>query len=348
MLSSLWDAKTARVLFTTLIFFLFLAFLRSAQQTLTLFLFAVLFAYLVEPLVSYLQKPLRGRMTAIIAFYFLFAGTLLGLGFFVGPKIVDEGRSLMANLPALVDRMTSGQFIVTLGHNQGWDDSRAVQIQHFFMKHRDNIVSYGEGIAENLEAPLAHLWWLILIPILGAFFLKNAPSIASSIMNISTNRQQKSTIKDIVGDVHSILGSYIRAQLMLATLTAIALTIVLGLMRVPYSFILSPLAGVCEFIPVVGPAVACTVIFGVAGLAGYDHLLWLFLVLSAWRMIQDYFNAPRIMGRSLEISPLAEIFAVLAGGEIGGVVGALIAVPVLALLRTLWRHLSVAQAADGA
>ena len=58
-------------------------------------------------------------MRAILAFYFLFAGTLLGLGFLIGPNIVDEGRSLMANLPALVDRMTSGQFIVTLGHNQG-------------------------------------------------------------------------------------------------------------------------------------------------------------------------------------------------------------------------------------
>jgi predicted PurR-regulated permease PerM len=348
MLSSLWDAKTARVLSTTLIFVLFLAFLRSAQETLTLFLFAVLFAYLVEPLVSYLQKPLHGRIKAIIAVYFFFAGTLLGLGFLIGPKIVDEGRSLMANLPALVDRMTSGQFIVTLGHKQGWNNSRALQIQHFFMKHRDNIVIYGEGIAENLEAPLAHLWWLILIPILGAFFLKNAPSIARGIVNISTQRQQKSTIREIVGDVHGILGSYIRAQLMLATLTAVALTIVLGLMRVPYSFILSPLAGACEFIPVVGPAVACTVIFGVAALAGYSHLLWLFLVLGTWRTIQDYFNAPRIMGRSLEISPLVEIFAVLAGGEIGGVVGALIAVPVLAVLRTLWRHLSVAQAPEAA
>jgi predicted PurR-regulated permease PerM len=90
------------------------------------------------------------------------------------------------------------------------------------------------------------------------------------------------------------------------------------------------------------------VIFLVAALTGYDHLLWLFLVLGTWRVIQDYVNAPRIMGRSLEISPLAEIFAVLAGGEIGGVVGALIAVPVLALLRTLWRHLSAAQAADAA
>ena len=341
MLSAFWDAKTARVLFTTLIFFLFLAFLRIAKDTLTLFLFAVLFAYLVEPLVSYLQRRLNGRKKGIAAFYLLFVGALLGAGFFVGPYILDEGRSLASNLPALVDRMVSGQFIVTLGHHQGWDDARALQIQHFFMGHRNSIVSYAEGIAENLEAPLSHIWWLILIPILGSFFLMEAPSIARSIVNLNNEPQKKTIAKAIVGDIHGILGSYMRAQLILATLTAVALTCVLTLMRTPYSLILSPLAGACEFIPVVGPAIACSVIFGVAVLAGYNHLVWLFLVLGSWRVIQDYVNAPRIMGRSLEISPLAEIFAVLAGGEIGGVTGAFIAVPVLALLRALWKHFDV-------
>ncbi len=65
-----------------------------------------------------------------------------------------------------------------------------------------------------------------------------------------------------------------------------------------------------------------------------------------WRIIQDYFSAPRIMGRSVEVSPLEEIFAVLAGGEIGGVVGALVAVPLLALLRILWAHLKSKEGDD--
>jgi predicted PurR-regulated permease PerM len=346
MLSSLWDAKTARVLFTILVFVLFLAFLRGARETLTLFLFAILFAYLVDPVISYLQRPLHGRMKAIAAFYFLFTGILLCVGFFIAPHVLGEARSLVTNLPALVDRLITGQFIVTLGHNHGCDNNRALQIRQFFMGHRSNIVNYAEKFAESLQAPLLHIWWLILIPILGIFFLKNAPSIAQNIVDLGTQQENKSTIRAIVADVHTILGSYIRAQLSLAALTAVALTIMLSLMRVPYSLALSPLAGACEFIPVVGPAVACTIIFGVAALAGYTHLIWLFIALSMWRVIQDYFNAPRIMGRSLEISPLAEIFAVLAGGEIGGVVGALIAVPILAVLRTLWRHLSVTQGTE--
>ena len=90
-----------------------------------------------------------------------------------------------------------------------------------------------------------------LIPILGIFFLrKSAHGWPKGIVNLSTEERHKSTIRAIVADVHSILGSYIRAEFILAALTAVALTVVLSLMRVPYSLALSPLAGACEFIPV--------------------------------------------------------------------------------------------------
>ena len=165
--------------------------------------------------------------------------------------------------------------------------------------------------------------------------------MAMTLVRQGGDRLKRRVIDNIIGDVNVMLGSYIRAQMILAGLTGVVLTLVIALMHVPFSFILGPLAGAFEFIPVVGPAVACALIFGIALVAGYNHLLWLFLFLGTWRIIQDYVNAPRIMGKSLEISPLTEIFAVLAGGEIGGVVGALISVPVLAILRILWVRLRV-------
>ena len=339
MFDSFWDTKTFRVLFTTIVIVLLLAFVHGARETLTLFMVSILFAYLVNPMVSYLQRPLRGRIQAIAAVYVLFAILVGVLGFLIGPELVDDGRSLMASLPALVNRMASGQFIVTLGKNRGWENAQ--EIQSFFMDHRAQILSWAEGLAAVLEAPLFHIWWLILIPILGFFFLKDAPEMTGDVVDMASDRKNRSTLRKIVADVHAMLASYMRAQLILAALTAVALTAVLTLMRVPYSFFLSPLAGLCEFVPVVGPAVACTVIFVIAMFTGYPHLLWLFLVLGTWRVIQDYVNAPRIMGKSVEISPLVEIFVVLAGGEIGGVVGALVAVPALALLRIFWIHMNV-------
>jgi predicted PurR-regulated permease PerM len=139
--------------------------------------------------------------------------------------------------------------------------------------------------------------------------------------------------------MHVMLGSYIRAQIILALLTLTAYTLFLSLTGAPYAFILGPMGGALEFIPVVGPAIGAVTIFVIALLAGYPHMIWLFLYLGTWRVIQDYVNAPRIMGRRVEINPLLQIFAVLVGGEVGGVVGALVAVPVVATLRILAQHI---------
>lgn len=340
LLARFWDLRTARILFTVLAFALVLFFLHETRATLTLFLFAILFAYFTDPIVSSLQKPLRRRNAAIAVVYAVLLGAIALAFYLLGPRLAEEARALVASLPAQLDHAASGQFISTIGHEHGLDRSRQRQLQEFFLSHRPQLVDFAESLAKRLEKPLSHLWWLILVPILSIFFLRDAPAIAAGIIRIGGDQHEKRVLHGIVKDVNVMLGSYIRAQIILSALTAVILTAILAIMRVPYAFILGPLAGVCEFVPVVGPAVASALIWGFAILSSYPHVLVLFLVLGLWRIIQDYVSAPRIMGSSLEISPLAEIFAVLAGGEIGGVVGALVSVPVLALLRILFLRLT--------
>jgi predicted PurR-regulated permease PerM len=348
MFESFWDAKTARILSTTLIIAMILAFLYGARQTLTLFLFAVLFAYLVDPLVSYLEKPLRGRTQAIGAVYLLLIALLVGIGFVIGPKIADEGKSLATSLPSLIDRIGSGQLVFQIGQTHGWSQQRVAQIQSFFYAHRTDILNYAKSIGESLAEPAQHIWWLILIPILSLFFLKDGRDIADNLIGLARTPEEKSVVQGIVRDVNTMLGSYIRAQLLLCAFTAVAYTVVLSFMQVPYAFILGPIAGIFEFVPTVGPAIAAVGIFAIAALTSYPHLAWIVLFLTAWRLVQDYVNSPRVMGKSLEITPLVQLFAVLAGGEIGGVVGALISVPVVAALRILWRRMSKYQPAPEA
>ncbi len=340
MLHKFWDPRVARALFTGIIFLFVFEFLRAERETLTLFLFAILFAYLVEPLVARLERPLRGRMKAVGVVYLLLLGILVGLGLLVGSRIGQEGRSLATSLPSLLDRMGSGQLVSQVGHSHGWSEERQAQIQSFFSAHRLQMLDAARVVGRKLAEPARHIWWLVLIPILSLFFLKDGKSIAQAMEGLARDPEERATAHGVISDTNIMLGSYIRAQLTLASLTLAAYTVVLSLLRVPYAFILGPLAGVFEFIPVVGPTVAAVSVIVIAVLTGYAHPLLLLLFLAAWRLTQDYVNSPRIMGRSLEISPLAQIFGVLAGAELGGVVGALIAVPSIAILRILWRRLS--------
>jgi len=346
MLNKVWEPKTVRILCTALIFALALAFLYAARETLTLFMFAILFAYFVDPLVALLEKPLRGRIQAIGAVYVILIGLLVALGFLVGPKIASEGNALATCLPSLLGQAGSGQLVSQVGQKHGWSAARQAQIQNFFIQHKDDILGYGRAIGQKLAEPAQHIWWVILIPILGIFFLKDGQSIGRTLVDMGRSPEDKRTLRGIVGDVNVMLGSYIRAQLILASLTLLVYTVVLSVLHLKYSFILGPLAGIFEFVPVVGPAIAALIVFVIAVLTSYPHLIWVVLFLGIWRVVQDYINAPRIMGESLEISPMVQIFAVLAGGEIGGVVGALISVPAVATLRILWKRLTSEKGPD--
>src|SRR5262249_14386345 len=135
-----------------------------------------------------------------------------------------------------------------------------------------------------------------------------------------------------------MLADFIRAQLTLAAFSWIAYTSFLGLMKVNYALMLGTAGGILEFVPVVGPLTAGVLIMGVALLTGPTHWLPILLFLLGWRLIQDYVVTPRIMGRSVELHPLAAIFGVLAGGEIAGVLGVYLSIPVMASLRIVWRR----------
>lgn len=79
----------------------------------------------------------------------------------------------------------------------------------------------------------------------------------------------------------------------------------------------------------------------------YGHVIVLVLFLGAWRLVQDYVNAPRIMGSQIELYPLAVLFGVLAGAEVGGVVGVYLSIPTMACLRILWRRWRLYAAGPG-
>jgi predicted PurR-regulated permease PerM len=112
---------------------------------------------------------------------------------------------------------------------------------------------------------------------------------------------------------------------------------------VPYALLLAAIAGMLEFIPMIGPFTAAVTIVLVAGFSGYPHLLWVLIFLGVYRLFQDYVLSPRLMSSGMELHPLLVMFGVFAGGEIGGIPGTFLSVPVLALVRILYRRLERAQ-----
>jgi predicted PurR-regulated permease PerM len=178
-------------------------------------------------------------------------------------------------------------------------------------------------------------WWLKQHRdlILG---LKDAVSVRTWIFEHIENDPRRPRIEGVLEDVHRLLGSYIRALVLISLTTFVVFAVVLTIMQVPYSLLLSALAGVVEFIPAAGPLLAAAVILTVALFAGYSHLGWIVIFLVIYRLFLDYVLQPHFMREGVALPPLVIIFGVLAGEQIAGALGMFLSIPVLAILRILY------------
>ena len=333
---ALIDSRTVRVLVTTLFFALGLGFLYIARRTLIAFLFAIFFAYLVDPAVSRVEKWTRRRGLAIAVIYLLFVVLLGTLFFFVGPRTVHEARHLGETWPTLTDRVNTGDLAHEIGRERGWSGETTQLLQKVLSDPRFAAVAQQAGLRAAEVAKQA--WLLIVVPILAIFFLKDGRGFSEVGLSFVQSRPQREFLQEVLADLNQMLAHFIRAQLELAALSLVVYISFMEATRVPYALVLGTAGGMMEFIPVVGPLVAGVVILSVALLMSYKHWLLLLAFLIAWRLVQDYVVSPRIMGKSMELHPLAAIFGVLAGGEIAGVLGVYLSIPVMASLRIVWRR----------
>ena len=335
---ALIDARTTRVLFTAFLFAVGFGFLYVARRTLIAFLFAVFFAYLVDPAVSRVQRWTKGRAGAIAIIYFLIVVLLATFFFFVGPKIAHETQKLTESLPALLEQVTSGKIAQQFGAEHGLSEATQRRLSGFLSSHRDEILQLAQKAGIRVAEAAQESWLLILVPILAGFFLKDGRVFSQVALSLVSTKPQREFLQGVISDMNQMLADFIRAQLTLAALSWVAYTVFLGLiMHEPYALMLGTAGGILEFIPVVGPLVAAVLILSVALLVGHSWFTLLLFILG-WRMIQDYVVSPRVMGANMELHPLAAIFGVLAGGEIAGVLGVYLSIPVMASLRIVWRR----------
>jgi predicted PurR-regulated permease PerM len=301
-------------------------------------LFAIFFAYLMSPLVNRLETVLRSRVAAIAVIYALLLVLVVVFFVLVGPKVTREGARLGQSLPTLLTQLSSGQIAQQLGAEHGWNKKSIDLAQSFLLSRSAQITQLAQRIGLRVADVFKQAWLFFVVPLLSIFFLKDGRSFSDFLLSTVQSRPQREFLENVLNDLNQMLAHFIRAQLTLAALTLVMYSTVLGIMGVPYALVLGTLGGVLEFIPVVGPLAAALAIVGVALLMSYQHWLILIVFLGIWRLIQDYVSSPRIMGESMELHPLAAIFGVMAGGEVAGILGIYLSIPVMAGLRIIFRR----------
>jgi predicted PurR-regulated permease PerM len=301
---------------------------------------SLFFAFLLFPLVRLTQRRLGGsRLLAIALVYLVVLATIGGVGVAVGPRVAAEVQSLAQQLPEVSKRIQSGEMVVGLLARKGWEWQQIREIDRLLQTHMGTIVGYAQQTAADALRWLAGAWMVVLIPVFAFFILKDVERFTSlAIWRLGADGE-RGMWWGLAEDLHELLGRYVRALVLLALITFVVWSGVLLTAGVPYALVLAGIGGVLEFIPVVGPLTAGIVVVGVSLFSGYAHPWGLLAFVLVWRGIQDYAASPLIMGRGIDIHPSLVILGVLAGGEIAGVAGMFLSVPLIAAGRIVWRRL---------
>ena len=316
-----------------------LALVYLLRTVLVVLAFSVVFAYLIFPLVKLVERflPRRTRRPlAIGVIYLVLVAALSTLVALVGPPLGRELAALGQKFPEMSEQIKSGRVISNIFPRWGG----AEILDDMVRAHLPQVVEYAQRGLTGALGWLAGAWVVVMIPIFAFFFLRDAEWIAEAVTGAITERGgQRKLSETIAQDLHTVLGEYVRALVLLCALTFVVWTILFLVAGVPYALVLAAIGGALEFLPVVGPLAAGVTIVAVALFSGFGHAWLLAVFILIWRLVQDYVSSPLIMGRGVELHPGLVIFGVLAGGELAGVAGMFLSVPVIAGLKVVWRRL---------
>ncbi len=317
------------------------------EGVLLLLVLSIFFAYLIAPLVAFLRRPVvvRGHSrrlplpAAIAVVYLLIFGAVALALWLLLPVVGTQFEELAAQAPAYLAKAQA--------QTQSW--------QHYEQTHlpkgmRDAVNAAIDlsikGVTAGIQgavlpfvgSALGYLPWLVLVPILALFLLKDAEVIRGAALRMVPRGRLRGRGHDFFLDVNSTLAAYVRAQLIACLIIGVACAISFALIGVPYAVVLGILAGLLEFIPLAGPLTIGVLTVVVAAFHSGDQAGAALVFLVALRIVEDYVIYPRIIGRGIHLHPLAIILAILCGAELGGLTGIFLSIPVVAILSVAFRH----------
>jgi len=320
----------------------------SARDALTPFLVAVIAAFALAPIVDWVMSrlPFRDRrpnLAATVAVLSVYAVAVLVLVLIVVllvPRIGAQVSDLLGNVPALVD-----QARMQFEHSASWYRERVPpSIQRQINESTQNLAQRAGDIGLQvlrrifaiLTGSVNNLIAYIVVPFWLFYVLKDRKQGAQALYNLFPPSLQDDA-RVLAAQANRVLGSYIRAQLLLATFSGVITAIGLTLLGVKFSLSLGVVAGIANLIPVVGPIIGGIPILIVAAATqpGWT-VLWVFLFLFVVQNLKDYILVPRIQGQAVHLHPAVILVLLVIAGHLAGFWGVLLVVPLAAVVRDVF------------
>ena len=317
-----------------LIFFLVISFLYLIKEVLLIIFVALVLASAFDPWVDWFQKRRIPRSLSILIIYIVLFAVITFAFVLIVPPISKEVTQLSENFPLYYEKIANGIQSFQLSGNL---DAQA-QLQKGLNSLGENLPGTLSNVVGTLFDIFGGIFSVLLVLVLTFYFTVQEGAMKGFLQSVTPIKAQPYLMR-LYSRIQVKLGQWLRGQLILSvvifTLTFIGLTI----LGVPYALILAFIAGLFEIVPMIGPWMSAipAVFFGFlqSPLMGISVVI-LYIVIQE---LENHLIVPKVMSKAVGLNPLVVIIAILVGMKLGGIVGALLAVPVATALSVFLKDL---------
>jgi predicted PurR-regulated permease PerM len=305
------------------------------------FMYALVLAYLGNPLIDWLEKREIKRATAVMLVFGVIVMGLLVMLLILVPISSHQFKILMARLPVYIHWLQTS-VVPWLHQHLGFDPATfELELLHTRLTdYAQKVSTVALDLVESLESSstviFAWLAHLVLIPLLTYYLLRDWHLLLANIEDLLP-RAIVGHVTHLTRESDQVVGAFLRGQFIVMCVLGVYYSVGLALIGLEFPLIIGMVAGLVSFVPYLG-LITGIVIASVVSIMEFHSLLSVFPVLLLFglgQLINDFFLTPRLIGDRIGLHPVAVLFAVLAGGHLFGLVGILLALPVAAVLRVL-------------
>ena len=271
------------------------------------------------------------RWVAILTLYVALLSVLVGVGFAVVPPLVAQAQALSRRIPDLFAR--AQQFLM----DRGLIDHELTMTEALQKAPSGVLSSGGDAVATVIGAVMGlagGVFGLLTILILTFYMLVESDTIFRRFVRLFPV-EQRLRVATVSSDISMKVSAWLGGQLLLGAIIGVTATVGLWLIGVPYFFVLGLIAGIGELIPMVGPLLSAIPAIVVALTVSPGLALATAVFFLAQQQFENHLLVPKLMERQVGVSAVTVIVALLIGGSLLGIVGALLAVPTAAALQVI-------------
>jgi predicted PurR-regulated permease PerM len=321
--------------------------LAVARQVVTWFLIALFFTLALNPAVEWLQRRgIRRRSLAVGVTYVGAIAAVAAIGYAFVPTLVDQVNNFVQAVPGYIEDLTRGRgrlgFLETKYHVVE-KVKEAVQEGDATKK----IFGLSGTAIAITKSVLSIVAGVVTIAFLTFFMLLEGPAWMERLYGLLPEASQPRW-RAVGRDVYRTVGGYVTGNLLISVIAGVTYAVVLVVFGVPYAVALGVVVAVLDLIPLVGATLATIIVGTVAFLHSVPAGIAIVVYAIVYQQIENHLLQPLIYGRTVQLSPLAVLVAVLVGASLAGVLGALAAIPVAGTIQVLvadWRRARVARVA---